>query len=49
MMRAILGNARFYVMTKGGVAAHFLGLFLSGSVRETSEAGRCIVLKKVLS
>ena len=42
-MRAILGNAGFYVMTKGAVAVRFLGLCLRASVRETSEA-RCIVL-----
>ena len=28
MMRAIVGNARVYVMTKGVVAVRFLGLFL---------------------
>ena len=43
MMRAILGNAGFYVMTKGAVAVRFLGLCLGASVRETSEA-RCIFL-----
>ena len=43
MMRPILGNAGFYVMTKGAVAVRFLGLCLGASVRETSEA-RCIVL-----
>ena len=43
MMRAILGNAGFYVMTKGVVAVRLLGLCLGASVRETSEA-RCIVL-----
>ena len=48
MMRAILGNAGFYVMRKGVVAVRFLGLFLGASVRGTSEA-RFIVLRKVLS
>ena len=43
MMRAILGNAGFYVMTKGVVAVRLLGLCLGAPVRETSEA-RCIVL-----
>ena len=43
MMMAILGNAGFYVMTKGVVAVRFLGLFLGASVRGTPEA-RCIVL-----
>ena len=41
MMLAILDNAGFYVMTKGVIAVPFLGLFLSASVRGTSEA-RCI-------
>ena len=43
MIRAILGNAGFYIMTKGVVAVRFLGLFLGASVRGTSEA-RCVVL-----
>ena len=46
-MRAIVGNAGVYVMTKGLVAVRFLGLFFSASVRGTTSEARCIVLTAI--
>ena len=47
MMRAIVGNAGVYVMTKGVVAVRFLGLFFSASVRGRTSEARCIVLTAI--
>ena len=48
MMRAIVGNAGVYVMTKGVVAGvRFLGLFFSASVRGRTSEARCIVLTAI--
>ena len=49
MMRAIVGNARVYVMTKVAdvVAVRFLGLFFSASVRGRTSEARCIVLTAI--
>ena len=47
MMRAIVGNAGVYVMTKGVVAVRFLGLFFSASVRGRKSEARCIVLTAI--
>jgi len=48
MMRAVLGSAGLYVITKRMVSVSVLGLFLSASVRGTSEALCIWVLRKVL-
>ena len=47
MMRAIVGNAGVYVMTKGVVAVRFLGLFFSASVRRRTSEARRIVLTAI--
>ena len=47
MIRAIVGNAGVYVMTKGAVAVRFLGLFFSASVRGRKSEACCIVLTAI--
>ena len=47
MMRAIVGNAGVYVMTKGVVAVRFLSLFFSASVGGRTSEARCIVLTAI--
>ena len=47
MMRAIVGNAGVYVMTKAVVAVRFLGLFFSESVRGRTSEACCIVLTAI--